>query len=335
MSTPGSGYIGGNGTAQLENRQISTFQGTLKGERFQAVNLPELQASISPELTLTGTAKKVSVRGSILIPEALIREEQKETLIKPSPDVVIQGKQEKPKQTLPFAVDAAITVTLGDQVLVKAYGIDTRLTGKVDITMKDPNDIRASGNISTVKGKFDAYGVKLDVRRGRIAFGGGPVDQATLDILALRKVNDVSAGVLVTGTPVSPLVNLYSDPAMPDMDILSYIVLGRPRGSAGQADTALLARAAGALLTSGKSSAIQKQLGLDVIDVESTDGGISQSIVRVGKYLSPKLYVSYGRSIFTGENLFGVKYSLSRRVDVESTTGNESSAVIYYKIEFD
>ena len=332
-SWPGS--IGGSVTIKHENRGIRAFRGTLKGERFQAVDLPELQASISPDLSFIGSAKKVSVRGSVLIPEALVREERKETLVRPSSDVVIENKKEKPGQALPLAVDVAITVALGDNVQVKAYGIDTRLAGKVDITMKDTGNIRASGNISTVKGKFDAYGVKLDVRRGRIAFGGGPVDQANLNILALRKVNDVSAGVLVTGTPVSPVVNLYSDPPMPDMDILSYVVLGRPRGASGQADTALLARAAGALLTSGKSSAIQKQLGLDVIDVESAGGDVSQSIVRVGKYLSPKLYVSYGRSIYTGENLFGIRYSLSRRVDVESTAGNESSAVIYYKIQFD
>lgn len=331
----GPGSIGGSGTIRHENRRITAFQGTLKGERFQAVNLPELQASVSPDLSFTGSAGKVSVRGSVLIPEALIREDRKETLVKPSSDVVIQGREERPGKALPFAVDAAITVALGDNVQVKAYGIDTHLAGKVDITMKDPGDIRANGGISTVKGKFDAYGVKLNVRRGRIAFGGGPVDQANLNILALRKVNDVSAGVLVTGTPVSPIVNLYSDPPMPDMDVLSYIVLGRPRGTGGQADSALLARAAGALLTSGRSSAIQKQLGLDVIDIESAGGDVSQSIVRVGKYLSPKLYVSYGRSIYTGENLFGIRYSLSRRVDVESTTGNESSAVIYYKIQFD
>lgn len=334
LARSGSGYIGGSGMVQHENLRIRTLEGTIKGDRFQAVDLPELQAAISPQLTVTGDAQKISVRGSLLIPEALVREEKKENLIKPSPDVVIQGRKKEPKQVLPFAIDVAITVEIGDKVLVKAYGIDTGLRGKVTVTMKDPKDIRASGNISTVRGKFDAYGVKLDVRRGRIAFGGGPVNQATLDVLALRTVSDVSAGVLVTGTPASPLVNLYSEPAMPDMDILSYIVLGRPRGTSGQADTALLARAASALLTSGKSSTIQKQLGLDVIDVESTGGDLSQSIVKIGKYLSPELYISYGRSIYTGENLFGLRYSLTRRLDVESTMGNQSSAVIYYKIEF-
>lgn len=330
----GAGHISGTGVAVHDRGKIRNFEAILKGERFEAVGLPELRASVNPDLTFSGDAKKVSVRGSVLISQALIREEQKETLIKPSLDVIVEGREKEPERSLPLAVDMTVAVTLGDEVLVKAYGIDTRLAGRINITMTGLDDVRASGNISTVKGRFDAYGVKLDIKRGRIAFGGGPVDRATLDILALRTVSDVSAGVLVTGTPASPIVNLYSEPPMPDRDILSYIVLGRPGGTAGQSDTALLARAAGGLLTGGKSSAIKKQLGLDVLDVESADGDISKSIVKVGKYLSPKLFISYGRSIYTGENIFGIRYSLTKRVDVESTMGNQSGASIYYRIEF-
>lgn len=331
----GQGSIKTSGTMTHSRGKITTFEGTLKGERFQAMNLPELQASISPDLTITGDPGRVSVRGSVLIPQALIREEQKETLVKPSGDVIVKGREKEPGQALPFAIDVAVAVALGDEVLVKAYGIDTRLTGKVTITMKDPADIRASGSIRTVRGKFDAYGVKLDIRRGNVSFGGGPVEAANLDILALRTVGDVSAGVLVTGTPAAPLVNLYSQPAMADRDILSYIVLGRASGGSGKSDTALLARAASGLLTGGKASTVQRQLGLDVLDIESSEGDISKSIVKVGKYLSPRLFVSYGRSIYTGENIFGLRYSLTRRVDVESTMGNQSGAAIYYRIEFD
>ncbi len=112
------------------------------------------------------TPERVSVRGSVLIPQALIREEQKETLIKPSSDVIVAGREEGPKQVFPFAVDVDVAVILGKEVLVKAYGVDTRLAGRVGIVMKDPSDIRASGGIRTVNGKFDAYGVKLGIRRG-------------------------------------------------------------------------------------------------------------------------------------------------------------------------
>ena len=334
VASSGQGLLRINGSADHKKGRITSYKGTLKGERFQAVDLPELKASVSPDISFSGNMEQVTIRGSVLIPELLVQEEHKETLIKPSADVIIEGRREKEEKALPFAIDMVVSVILGDKVFVKAYGIDTRLAGKVNIAMKDPDDVRASGTISTVKGKFDAYGVKLDIRRGNISFGGGPVDRANLDILALRTVSDVSAGVLVAGTPAAPLISLYSQPPMTDTDILSYIVLGRASGTAGKNDTALLARAASGLLTGGKSSAIQKQLGLDVVDIESADGDVSKSIVKVGKYLSPKLFISYGRSIYTGENIFGIRYSLTKRLEVESTMGNQSGAAIYYRIEF-
>ncbi len=334
----GSGHISGDAVLSLESRRIGTFRGTLKGERFQAVNLPEMQVSINPNLTFDGTTKNLSVNGSMLVPEALFRQQLKDTLIKPSPDVIVITKEAKPRETSPFPVDVTMAVTLGDRVRVNAFGVDTRLTGTVQIAMRDVNDISARGVISTVNGKYDAYGVKLDIAKGHVVFSGGSLDQATLDGLATRKVDDVLAGVRITGTVSAPLVDLYSKPAMPDMDILSYIVLGRP-GYGGQSDTALLARAAGALLTSGRSSGLQdklkRRLGLDTIEIESGSGDISGSIIKIGKYLSPKLYISYGRSIFTGENLFGLRYNVSKRIDLESTVGTKSSVMTYYKIEFD
>jgi autotransporter translocation and assembly factor TamB len=65
------------------------------------MNLPELQASISPDLTITGDPQRVSVRGSVLIPQALIREEQKETLVKPSSDVIVKGREKEPDRPFP------------------------------------------------------------------------------------------------------------------------------------------------------------------------------------------------------------------------------------------
>jgi translocation and assembly module TamB len=58
-------------------------------------------------------------------------------------------------------------------------------------------------------------------------------------------------------------------------------------------------------------------------------------MLTVGKYLTPELYFSYGRSLFTGGNLFRLRYDLSRRWQIETQKGSESGADLYYKIEFD
>ncbi len=110
-----------------------------------------------------------------------------------------------------------------------------------------------------------------------------------------------------------------------------YIELGKPVEQ-GKMQSALLAQAAGALLSSGKSASLQddlkKRFGIDTFNVDSQGGDFRNSIVSVGKYLTPDLYVSIGRSIFTGDNQFTVTYSLSKNWEVQSKTGNESGATL-------
>jgi translocation and assembly module TamB len=94
-------------------------------------------------------------------------------------------------------------------------------------------------------------------------------------------------------------------------------------------------------------------LGLETVDtskagrmgykeISTTPGGAAaaepaggQSLFTVGKYLTPELYLSYGRSLITGENLFRLRYDIYRRWQIETQSGSESGADLYYKLEFD
>jgi len=252
--------------------------------------------------------------------------------------VLVDAPEPAPTAKLPLELDVAVRVTLGERVLVKAAGIDARLGGEVEILARDLEEISGRGRIEIREGAYSAYGLGLKVERGNILFAGGPVDRPTLDILALRNAGEVKAGVRVTGTPRQPLVKLYSDPLMPDTDILSYMVLGRPLGAAG-GDTDLLMTAAGVLLSQGESVVLQdrlkRRLGIDVLEVQAGSGDVSSSVVTIGKYLSPRLYISLGHSLFTSTNEFRMRYRLFERWELESSVGVESGADLYYLIEFE
>ena len=333
----GEGQIKGEGDLRLQNWQITEFNGTLKGERFLAIKLPELRLVVSPDLTVSGTGEKLQLRGEIKVPVLLVRGRQTQAPRRQHPDVLIVDAPPADKRKTPMALDIEVRVVLGERVLVDFGGIDASLAGTVILDARNLVEIKGRGEIHVVKGSYAAYGMKLNVSRGSLLFAGGPIDQPTLDILALRKTGEIKAGVRVTGTPRVPVVKLYSEPTMADTDVLSYIVLGRPMGSdAGQAD--LLMVAAGALLAKGESAVLQdrvrRRVGLDVIDIHSGDGDLTTSVVTVGKYLNPKLYISLGHSLFTGTNVVGLRYSISERWQTESTVGEESGIDLFYKIEF-
>jgi translocation and assembly module TamB len=309
----------------------------LTGDIFLGVNLPELQLNFSPDLVMSGQDRQATVQGTVTVPEALVRGRQGRAPIHSSPDLVIVDAPAREDRTLPIDLELKVTVILGDRVLVNTGGLEARLTGQVLVEGQVPDGLTGRGRIDVAKGTYGAYGVRLEISRGSLVFSGGPVDEPVLDVLALRTVEEVKAGVRVTGLPRRPTVRLYSDPGMPDTDVLAYIVLGHPLGSdSGQAG--LLFAAAGALLSQGESVGIQEQLkrrlGIDVLDVQTSQGDTTESIVTVGKYLNPKLYISIGQSVFTNTSQVGLSYNMGRHWQVESSMGTESGIDLYYRITF-
>jgi translocation and assembly module TamB len=241
-------------------------------------------------------------------------------------------------------------------------GIDAQLGGSLELALSNLDSITSKGEIRVIRGRYRTYGVNLEIVRGRLFYAGDPLNQPTLDILALRTIADVRAGVAVGGTLKSPVTKLYSEPPMPDADILAYIVLGHPLAGSSQ-QAALLGAAAQALLSANQSATLQDQiksrLGISTLEIQANPqgtsglmgykpvvvtptgrtpenqlGGVSQTMLVVGKYLTPKLYFSYGRSLFSGGNLFLLRYDIFKHWQVETQTGSESGVDLYYKIEF-
>jgi len=355
----GDGHIEGNLLVELEGWQVAGYSGTLSGERFRTVYLPELQMVTSPQLSFDGGPDNIVLRGELRVPEMLISGPPVRQVVAPSGDVILEGAPPTTgEKSVPFILDGRIRVVLGDKVEVKASGIDAQLGGSMYLVLNGMDNISSSGEIRVVKGRYRAYGMDLEIVRGRLYYVDDPVDQPTLDILALTTVGDVKAGVTVAGYLEAPIVKLYSEPPMPEVDILAYMVLGHPMGASGEQGS-LLATAAGSLFSLGEANSIQEQikdrLGLSVLGVQTVDtsgaglmgykpvsttagGAVAQpmgeSLLTVGKYLTPKLYLSYGRSLLTGANLFILRYDITKRWQLETQSGSESGVDLYYKVEF-
>jgi translocation and assembly module TamB len=277
--------------------------------------------------------------------------------------VILEGVPKPVEKRFPLALDVQVRIALGEKVLVKMEGIDAQLDGGTDLSFKSLENITSKGEIKVVKGRYRAYGVNLEIIRGRLFYAGGPITQPTLDILALRTVGEVRAGITVGGILQAPVIKLYSEPAMPDVDILAYIVFGHPLGNTSTSEqAAMMAQVAGALLSRGQSDSLQEQIknrmGLSTLEIQTSSpesarrmgykevgvtptgakpasqgAGVSEAMLTVGKYLTPQLYLSYGRSLYTGGNQFRLRYDLFKQWQIETQTGNESSVDLYYKID--
>ncbi|MBW6511180.1 MAG: translocation/assembly module TamB domain-containing protein [Desulfuromonadaceae bacterium] len=335
----GAGQIEQQVNFQVAAGRIAAFEGTLKGDNFRIVHLPEIEVICTPDLRFQGQQDKIELRGEVLVPELRVEGRDKRELVRPSRDVRLVGESTTPPRSVtksPWEVDGRVKIVLGDHVLVKAGGVDARLSGAVEVAATSANDLRGWGRINVAQGQYSGYGVSLNIERGTILFAGGPIDLPTLDILALRTIGTVKSGVLISGTPRRPVIKLYAEPTMSETDILSYVVLGRPMDS-GSAQIDPLMTAAGLLLSQGESAMVQDRLkrmfGIDVIAVSAGNG--ENSMVTLGKYLTPDLYLSFGKALFGETNLVQMRYRFFKHWDLESSFSDESGADIHYQIEFD
>ena len=233
-----------------------------------------------------------------------------------------------PAATAPTSRDVALDlrVDLGEKLRVRGRGLDTALRGELHIT--SPNGrLTVNGTVRAVEGTYAAYGQKLVIDRGDISFNG-PLDNPRLDIEATRPNLDTRVGVAVTGTAVTPRVRLFSEPELSDIDKLSWLVLGRASDGLGRTDTALLQRAALALLAGERESVTDqftKAIGLDEISVRQSDGEVRDTVISLGKQLSRRWYVGYERGLNATTGSWQLIYRIAQRFTLRAQSGLDNS----------
>jgi translocation and assembly module TamB len=227
---------------------------------------------------------------------------------------------------------------LGDNLEIRAQGLEGKLTGHIDFATTEDGELRAWGKVQTLNATFFAYGQKLQVDPGILVFDG-PIDNPTLQVTAWRRNMAVEAGVQVSGTVRAPRVQVVSQPQVPEGERISWLVLGRPPSDATKADLGMLQVAAGALLSRGDAMPLDRRIarafGLDEITLRGT-GEAQDRVVAVGKRLSDKLYISYEQGIGTvASNLVKMDYSLGRRWSLRAETGTSSGGGVFYRFSWD
>ncbi|MES1941632.1 hypothetical protein T5B8_15410 [Salinisphaera sp. T5B8] len=327
----GGGTLSANGAIAL-NDDGQDVDLAIRGERFQVVNIPDATAYVSPDLQVAVTPTRVDVRGRVNVPQAAItpRDLPASGVTTVSGDQVIVTDDESTPaaEAISRAIHADVQVVLGDKVRIEGFGLKANLTGDLRVVQQPGDVTTGTGEIQIVDGAYRAYGQNLDIQEGRILFAGGPVSEPGLDIRAARyPAEDITVGVQVRGNIDKPQLTLFSEPAMSQSEQLSWLLLGRPLNGANSQQSSLVARAALALGNNRANQTLENvgdRLGLDEIGIGAGAGESSDNAAfTVGKYLSPKLYVSYGIGLFNPVSTLSLRYTLSSRWRLET----ESSSV--------
>ncbi len=341
-----AGGLSGRGYFDWQRREGEI---NLDAERLGVLQLPRQWARISGQAglrwrdgsaALSGTLRADG--GAITLPPA-----SRPSL---SEDVIIAGR-ERSASSIPLHI--SLDADLGPDFHFSGAGIDTRLTGQLQLRAQPGSPLRSQGSIETVDGLFDAYGQRLSIERGRLSFAGA-LDNPGLDVLAMRRNQPVPAGVAISGTARFPQVRLVSEPELPEPEKLSWLVLGKALAEVQTGDPALLMAAAGALFgggEGGKLANLQRQLGLQIgvrkgaltgdsngprsrILDYSRNGDAGNEILTVAKSLADGVTLGFEQVLGTGENIIRLSWALSKRLSLEARSGEDNALDLFYTWRF-
>jgi len=337
----------GAGTARLEGE--ATFDAapvahlTLSADKFEVLGRVDRKIVASGRAALRLDATTLALDGNFKVDEGLVDFTRSDAptlgddveVVRRPVAVAAATAASSPAaspapvaQVAPAARQVALDlrVDMGEQLRIRGHGLDAGLRGELHLT--SPNGrLAVNGTLRAVDGSYRAYGQKLVIDRGVLVFTG-LVENPRLDIEATRPDVDVRVGVLVTGTALTPRIRLFSEPDMSDLDKLSWLVVGRASEGVCGADTALLQRAALALL-SGEGPGVTDQftgaLGLDAISVRQGEGEVKDTIVSVGKQISKDWYVGYERGLNATAGSWQLTYRLARRLTIRAQAGGDNA----------
>jgi len=313
----------------------------LQGERHTFNLGPELSLVVSPDLRVELQPEGLSLTGKILVPSGRIKVKTlPQGAVRLSDDVVVldDPNASRDKQELPLSL--ALEVTLLDDVEIDAFGLKAGLEGTLAIKQAPGQPLSGSGSIDLREGTYRAFGQNLLINKGQLLFFG-PLAEPFIDVDAIRNPNatrdNVVAGIRLQGEVRKPKVTIYSEPAMPQQEAISYLLRGRSlsAGSGSSQDVMLATMLVDAGIGRGEGtiSDLGKVFGVQDLAVDTRGEG-DDTKVQASGYLLPGVQVSYGVGIFSPLNEIILRYEILPNLVLEAVSSLQSAIDLLYEFEF-
>ncbi|MFJ3055493.1 translocation/assembly module TamB domain-containing protein [Herbaspirillum sp. NPDC087042] len=348
-------FHGGNGTLRADGKvQLGAdnpdLMASLTADRLELFASPDRQLMLSGQGKISNVNEQLHVDGKFTVDKALF-DLPKSSAPKLGDDVVIVSRTGKnrvggaassaqkleaatEKPASKFAPVMQIAVDLGNDFRFRGSGADLRLRGDMSVRSEPLSPLRATGTINVAEGSYEAFGTKLNIERGIINFQG-PIANPNINILAMRRNQDVEAGVSVTGNARQPRVQLVSEPNVPDDEKLSWMMFGHGTDSSSIGQRTASSQAL-ALVGNMGGKRIAKDIGLDQFSIGSSESGLTdEQVVNLGKAITEKITLGYEQSLQGAASVAKATWQISRRWSVVARAGTINGLNILFNRRYD
>ncbi|MEM5367411.1 translocation/assembly module TamB domain-containing protein [Paraburkholderia azotifigens] len=343
-----TGTLRASGRVRLDNAEPD-LTASIVADKLELFASPDRQLTMSGSASVAnaGTQGGLAINGKFVIDHALFDMPDKSeprlgddvVVVRPDGSVASGKPQEvgnSNKPVGPFAPRANIDIDLGQSFRFRGQGADVGLRGTITALSAPNLPLRAVGNVRVTEGStYTAFGRKLGIENGFFTFNG-PVANPGINILAMRRNQQVEAGVQVTGTIQAPVAKLVSEPSVPDNEKLSWLLFGHGTDQGNNVGQQSTMTTALALLGSASGKRIAQEFGLDEFSIGRSEVGLTDpQVVMVSKAISEWLVIGYEQGLQSSSNAIKATVNLTRYWSVAAYGGTFQGMDLQYTRRFD
>ncbi|KVT26848.1 translocation/assembly module TamB domain-containing protein [Burkholderia ubonensis] len=353
-------FHGGNGTLRAIGRvrldnEAPDLTASIVADKLELFAAPDRKLSLSGKATVAneGAHGGLAIDGKFVVDHALFDLPEQaaphlsDDVVIVRPDSTVRGETQtgtavaKPQQAADkpapsLAPRANIDIGLGNDFRFKGHGADLGLRGTITVMSAPGVPLRAVGNVRVTEGStYTSFGRKLAVENGFFTFNG-PVSNPGINILAMRRNQEVEAGVQVTGTIQAPTVKLVSEPNVTDNEKLSWLLFGHGTDQGNNVGQQNAMTAALALLGSATGKRVAQSIGLDEFSIGRSDVGLTDpQVVQISKAINERFVLGYEQGLQSAANAFKATINLTRFWSVSAYGGTFQGVDLNYTRRFD
>ncbi|HWX80501.1 MAG TPA: translocation/assembly module TamB domain-containing protein [Steroidobacteraceae bacterium] len=300
-------------------------------------------ANFNADLRLAGTAReRVELSGKVHLNHTVIGIPSGLPPNVAVLDVRRRGKKAVSVPSRPLIVSLDVEVQAPQEILVQGRGLDAEMGGELHIggTVDTP---LVSGGFDLQRGSFSLGSSRLNFTSGRVGFNGlgltNKIDPS-LDFTAQATVADNTTAIMhITGVADAPVFEFSSIPAMPQDEIMGYLLFGVPVSQLSAIQMAQIGYALASLSGIGGDGGLnplvklQKSLGLDRLTFGSattttTPTGIDNSgaSIEAGRYISKHIYIE-AKQTTAGTSQVGAVVDLTKHLKLQTRLGNGTASI--------
>lgn len=344
----GDGTLRATGQIRLD-RAEPDLTARIVADKLELLAAPDRRLSLSGSATMAngGAGGGLDIDGKFRVDHALFDLPEQpaprlsDDVVVVRDHVLVKGARPRPSEPTNkpvgrFAPRASVDIDLGNDFRFRGRGADLGLRGTVTALSAPNQPLRAIGNVRVTEGStYTSFGRKLAIENGYFTFNG-PVANPGINILAMRRNQEVEAGVQVTGTVRSPTVKLISEPNVADNEKLSWLLFGHGTDQGNNLGQQSSMTTALALLGSATGKRVAQTFGLDEFSVGRSEVGLTDSqVVMLSKAINERLVLGYEQGLQSASNAFKATVNLSRFWSIALYTGTFQGLDINFTRRFD